>query len=357
MFVGASAQSSLLDVSPKEVTSKYSERKKKDKIKRKAPNKKKNTKKNDNSKLVDNKILIPKFFLTVSDSVVEFDADGGFKYLSVKTSELSWQLSGIFPWCSKAINDSLIELNCKVNSTDKIRSESFYINAGNLSKKVTVIQNPLTLLEKGNWKKMINKVMSNVTSTYDNGKYKGEIYVQKERIGNKTVTSKFLSGLGVYEYADKMSYWGEFENGDCKGKGISIIEKEGDFYIPGCYSCRYFVGNWANDMKNGLGKCYDKAGHLIYFGNFQNNKPTEKYPQTHNKTYQFEYIECSATSKYFGETKNGIKEGLGIMFSENGDAWYGEWKEDKKNGKGIELLYNGSVKSGIWKANQYIEKY
>ena len=33
-----------------------------------------------------------------------------------------------------------------------------------------------------------------------------------------------------------------------------------------------------NGSKNGLGKCYNSKGKLIYEGNFENDKPTQKYP-------------------------------------------------------------------------------
>ena len=41
-------------------------------------------------------------------------------------------------------------------------------------------------------------------------------------------------------------------------------------------------------------------------------------------------------NRYFGDTKNGKKDGKGKLYDENGDLVYdGEWKDDKRNGNGI----------------------
>ena len=297
----------------------------------------------------------PEIYLKLSDTIIEFAAAGGYQYIKVKTNAPSWQMSGKFFWCTKAYSDTLIELECKVNLSDNIRSDKFYVNAGNLSKKVEVIQKPLTPLEKENWKRGLINIMTNVTLNYENGKYKGEIFQKKEQDGNRIMKFNFKNGLGAYQFLEKDSYFGEFELGDYNGKGMFIIARGAEYQLPYCSNCRFYVGNWVSDMKSGLGKCYDKTGKLLYQGIFNDDKPKEKYPQSNNNTVKFEYIEYSNLDKYLGETKNGKKEGLGILFNENGDAWYGEWKDDKKNGKGIELMYNGSIKTGKWKDNTLIE--
>jgi len=297
----------------------------------------------------------PEIFLKLSDTIVEFNAAGGYYYITVKTNAPSWQLSGKFFWCNKSYSDTLIELECKVNLSDLVRSDKFFVIAGNVSKKVEVIQKPLTPLEKENWKRALINIMTNVTLNYENGKYKGEIFQKKEQDGNRIMKFNFKNGLGVYQFFEKDSYFGEFELGDYNGKGIFIVARGGEFQLPYCNNCRFYVGNWVSDMKSGTGRCYDKTGKLLYQGAFNDDKPKEKYPQSHNNVYKFDCIEYSNFDKYLGETKNGKREGLGVLFYENGDAWYGEWKEDKKNGKGIDLLYNGSIKTGRWKDGVFIE--
>ena len=298
----------------------------------------------------------PEIFLRLSDTIVEFTAAGGDKIITVYTNAPSWSLSGKFFWCTKAWSDSLLELSCKVNLSDIDRNDKFYVLAGNLSKKVEVIQRTMTLLEKGNWKGALNSVMYNVTSGYENGKYKGEIFQKKESDGYRVLKFTYMNGTGIYQYTEKDCYLGEFDMGDNCGKGIFLIGRHGDYQLPNCRDCRYFSGNWSADMKNGQGRCYDKTGKLVYQGNFTNDKPTEKYSQCHDNTCKFEYIEYSNTDKYLGETKNGKRSGLGILIFENGDAWYGEWKDDKRDGKGIILLYNGTIYSGKWKSDVQVKE-
>jgi hypothetical protein len=134
-----------------------------------------------------------------------------------------------------------------------------------------------------------------------------------------------------------------------------IIGKEGDIHFLGCRECKYYVGNWENDQKNGIGKCYDKTGKLLYFGLFFSDKPADTYPQKYDNTQKFECIEYEGSSYYLGETNNGLKHGLGIYFWANGNAWYGEWADGDRNGTGIEFQANGAIIKGKWVGNTYYE--
>ena len=57
--------------------------------------------------------------------------------------------------------------------------------------------------------------------------------------------------------------------------------------------------------------------------------------------------------RYEGDWKNGIREGKGIYFFSFGDRYEGDWKNDKKEGKGIMFIndgdrYEGDFKNDIW---------
>jgi len=280
----------------------------------------------------------PKIFLTLSDTIIEFLSSGGKGTLAVLTNAPSWSVSKEITWCPMTKSDSSLTLACAFNPYLQGRSEIINIMAGNESKTVHIKQQKLTYLEKGSWKQALNKVMYNGATTYENGLYKGE----KSNRGSRT-------GLGAYLFiSDNESYWGDFLQGESSGKGIYIIGKEGNSYFSGCWGCKYYVGNWSSDMKNGLGKCYDSKGDMLYFGYYHNDKPIESFPQNCDNDYKFECIEYDNGDIYLGETHKGIKEGHGILFGANGDAWYGEWKDDIRNGNGIEYLRNGSIKTGRW---------
>ena len=42
--------------------------------------------------------------------------------------------------------------------------------------------------------------------------------------------------------------------------------------------------------------------------------------------------------RYIGQVVNGLREGKGIYYVNNGDRYEGEWKNDKRDGKGIEYF-------------------
>ena len=64
-----------------------------------------------------------------------------------------------------------------------------------------------------------------------------------------------------------------------------------------------------------------------------------------NRNYGTKYY---GDAKYVGELKNGIREGKGVLYLNDGNRYEGEFKNDKKEGKGI-YYWN----SGLWKGDRY----
>ena len=56
--------------------------------------------------------------------------------------------------------------------------------------------------------------------------------------------------------------------------------------------------------------------------------------------------------KYIGQINNGLKEGKGIYYFNNGDRYEGEWKKDIKEGKGIYFYKSGNRYEGDYKNNK-----
>jgi len=282
-----------------------------------------------------------KVFLENFPNTIEFSASGGKETVNINEYENLWDVLEIPSWCSTQKTEKSLILTCNSNPSPNLREGNFLIYAEEQSKKISISQKALTALEKGDWKQSLNKVMHNGGTSYRDGLYKGE----KSGRGSR-------NGLGVYFFVtENESYWGDFLQGESNGKGVYIIGKEGDSYFSGCWGCKYYVGNWSSDMKNGLGKCYDKTGDLLYFGYFHNEKPAETFPQKYTDPYKFECIEYGNGDLYLGETFEGVEHGFGIFFSTNGNAWYGEWKAGVQNGNGIEFQYSGSFKTGRWSGN------
>ena len=66
--------------------------------------------------------------------------------------------------------------------------------------------------------------------------------------------------------------------------------------------------------------------------------------------------DASKRFKYIGKILNGVPDGKGIMYWENGDKYDGEWKNDKMEGKGIYYfndgdIYKGEFKNGLSEGN------
>ena len=65
----------------------------------------------------------------------------------------------------------------------------------------------------------------------------------------------------------------------------------------------------------------------------------------------------STRLRYVGQVVNGLPEGKGIMYWNNGDRYEGEWRNDKKEGKGIYYFRSGTRKMGDWKDDKETGKH
>ena len=61
--------------------------------------------------------------------------------------------------------------------------------------------------------------------------------------------------------------------------------------------------------------------------------------------------------KYIGQVVNGLKEGKGIMYWNDGDRYEGEWRNHKKEGKGIYYFNNGDRMMGDYYNGKAIGKH
>jgi len=136
---------------------------------------------------------------------------------------------------------------------------------------------------------------------FENGKRNGQ-GIFKWKNGD-TYQGSFLNdkchGVGSLIYANGDVYDGAFNNDLMQGKGIfkwiigqvydgnwfeNKMEGEGIFNAPNgleiinCAGAVRYVGKFKNNMKNGMGKCFDGLGRLIYEGNFVLDYPTDIYP-------------------------------------------------------------------------------
>ena len=57
--------------------------------------------------------------------------------------------------------------------------------------------------------------------------------------------------------------------------------------------------------------------------------------------------------RYFGELKEGKKDGKGVYYYNNGDRYEGNWKEGVREGKGIYYYSNGESYEGDFKNDKF----
>ncbi len=194
------------------------------------------------------------------------------------------------------------------------------------------------IVAEGNWKQ--NEFTSTVierTITFDEGSYTGflkaDIYLPHGRgvlsysngssyYGNWNEGKK--SGKGIMIYANKDTYDGEWKDNQRNGKG-ALLKASGDI----------LEGNWLHDEFISLTKevTIDYDGGT-YNGLIFNNVPNGKGKMTYNN------------GNYFGEWKDGKKNGIGQYTWKEGDVYEGEWKDNKRSGKGKYIWKNGGVYEG-----------
>ena len=88
---------------------------------------------------------------------------------------------------------------------------------------------------------------------------------------------------------------------------------------------------------NGLNKKFDQL-------NINNN-------QLNNQTKNYK------NGRYVGQIINGLREGKGIFYWNDGDRYEGDWRNDKREGKGIYYYNNGDRRMGDYLNNNPIGKH
>ena len=97
-------------------------------------------------------------------------------------------------------------------------------------------------------------------------------------------------------------------------------------------------------IRNDISKLYEqmnKQFNELKINHTINNQEIKYDLDNNNKTIK--------RLKYIGQVLNGIPEGKGIMYWNNGDSYEGEWKNDKKEGKGIYYWKDGDIYEGDFK--------
>lgn len=191
-----------------------------------------------------------------------------------------------------------------------------------------------TSISSYSWNSLLGHCFEVTTEVSETDAYKGFISAGRK------------SRMGACQWVSGSYYFGNWSSGLMNGQGVYIAS---DYEtVENCPGCKYYVGEWAQGIKSGEGSCYDASGKLIYYGNFDNDAPTDAYPMTGYYDYRFICYPMGDGSYYFGEVQNDIPEGKGMQIWTNGELWYGDWEGGKKDGMGVALPYRGEPVIERW---------
>ena len=97
-------------------------------------------------------------------------------------------------------------------------------------------------------------------------------------------------------------------------------------------------------IRNDISKLYEQMNKQFNELKINNNNAILNNQEI---KYNFDHKnESIKRVKYIGQVLNGVPEGKGIMYFNNGDRYEGDWKNDNKEGKGIYYWNNGNRYEG-----------
>ena len=94
-------------------------------------------------------------------------------------------------------------------------------------------------------------------------------------------------------------------------------------------------------IRNDISKLYDKIKTQFEALKINNSSNNIKHQEL-----------ISEHGRYIGQVVNGLREGKGIYYINNGNIYDGEWKKDKREGKGTMIFNNGDKYEGDFKNGQ-----
>lgn len=148
-----------------------------------------------------------------------------------------------------------------------------------------------------------------------------------------------ISGRGMYLFRNGDIFYGDIQEKAFNGYGAIISHDS----IANCPNCNVFVGKFKNNQKNGIGRCYNTNGELIYQGQFIDDKPSEVYPMTEFYGMELPYFtsiqgeNLTFIGEFIGDTPNGFS----LLIYKSGDIYISKFEEGSPNGIGVYIQANG----------------
>ena len=235
------------------------------------------------------------------------------------------------PWVTREIeaarNCNLTIIAYEIENTKLNNNLSFYVSEENIIKAYNE-EDALDLLLKKIEEAIITKSESKVENTkkVNSRDGKGKMTFSDGRIYEGDGKDREINGFGVMKYPDGVIYEGDWLDEKFEGHG-KIVTPQGIT----------FEGEWTNNHKIGSFKETNSQGQTFYLECSYDNEAEEGTELYRTNVY------------YKGKMKNGLRNGKGKFFEENGRYYEGEWLNGLKHGKGRENYENGTYYEGDWK--------
>lgn len=255
----------------------------------------------------------------------------------------------------EATTNEYTKLNCRWMTTDydtnrmKRNGMCFELENGRVAR--------VCLYEEGQFQRVITAFHGTIMTEFDanneityEGGFKGDMKSGYMREGEgKEYVRTLISGYGLCpNYIETTIRIGHWMNGKKSGVFFELDERnnmkrkcvyENDLvcHVPIVFSAFLMTE-------------YDTNNRRRYDGYFKGDWKTGFLRDGKGK----EYGEDGDTPIYFGDFKNGVREGVGEELCGISRKYVGEWKNGKRHGCGREIDWNGNtINYGLWVEGHY----
>ena len=173
---------------------------------------------------------------------------------------------------------------------------------------------------------------------FKNGKFHGDGFIEVD--------------YGNFEGGTSTSFIkGQWNNGRLDGNVIEIHieeqystgeEYESDYEDIEFQDTYKYIGEYKDSLRNGFG--IENSTALYYAHDIHLVGPMGS---SHLNPIE-------SVSTYIGQWQNDMRNGLGRYFYSNGDIYEGEWKDNKRHGRGLMIYNDGGMEEGLWENGEFI---
>lgn len=168
-------------------------------------------------------------------------------------------------------------------------------------------------------------------------------------------------GQGKLQMADGSYYEGTFSNGEIDGKGMRFFSQNGSKYtgqfvkgeLHGRGTMVYadgsmYEGEWYRNRKHGYGimKTLGSNSSEVYEGSYDKNMKHGVGTMMYAKKIRSDG--CRNGDRYEGMWVNDMREGRGILYSNDGSVYEGNFQGDSFSGRGVMHHISGLIYDGLW---------